>query len=148
MEALFIVCLTCDAVNRVPSAKLSGKPKCGQCCTLLFQTQPVSLTDERLHRQIDRTSIPLLIDFWAAWCGPCKSMAPQFARAATTLEPRMRLLKADIDQSPERASRFSIRSVPTLLLLKGGKEIARTSGSMNAQQIVDWVEEAVLTWAV
>ena len=148
MGTLFIVCLTCDAVNRVPSTKLSGKPKCGQCGTLMFQTQPMSLTDERLHRQIDRTSIPLLIDFWAVWCGPCKSMAPQFARAATTLEPRMRLLKADIDQSPELASRFSICSVPTLLLLKGGKEIARTSGAMNAQQIVDWAEEAVLTRAV
>ena len=108
METLFIVCLACDAVNRVSSAKLSGKPKCGQCGTPMFQTRPVSLTDERLRRQIDRTSIPLLIDFWAAWCGPCKSMAPQFERAATTLEPRMRLLKTDIDQSPELASRFSL----------------------------------------
>ncbi|MDH3664408.1 MAG: thioredoxin domain-containing protein [Alphaproteobacteria bacterium] len=143
MENLFIVCLACDAVNRVPSAKLSGKPRCGQCGTPMFRAQPASLTDERLRRQIDRTPILLLIDFWPAWCGPCKSMAPQFARAATTLEPHMRLLKIDIDQSPDLASRFSIRSVPTLLLLRDGKEIARTSGAMNAQQIVSWAEQSV-----
>ncbi|MGI9420919.1 MAG: thioredoxin [Geminicoccaceae bacterium] len=140
MENLFIVCLACDAVNRVPSAKLSGKRKCG---TRMFQAQLASLTDERLRRQIEWTSIPLLIDFWAAWCGPCESMAPQFERATATLEPHMRLLKIDIDQSPELASRFSIRSVPTLLLLKNGKEVARTSGAMNAQQIVSWAEKPI-----
>lgn len=142
MENLFIVCLTCDAVNRLSSAKLSAKPKCGQCGTPMFRAQPASLTGERLRRQIERTSIPLLIDFWAAWCGPCKSMAPHFERAAAALEPRFRLLKVDIDQSPDLASRFSIRSVPTLLLLKDGKEIARTSGAMNVQQIVAFAEQA------
>lgn len=143
MGNLFIVCLACDGVNRVPSAKLCDKPKCGQCGTLMFQAQPASLTDERLRRQIERTSIPLLIDFWAAWCGPCKAMAPQFERAAATLEPRFRLVKVDIDQSSDLASRFAIRSVPTLLLLKDGKEIARTSGAMNTQQIVSWAEQSM-----
>ena len=142
MDNLFIVCPACDAVNRVPSAKLSAKPKCGQCGMPMFEARPVPLTGERLRRQIERTSIPLLIDFWAAWCSPCKAMAPQFERAAAALEPRFRLLKVDIDQSQDFASRFSIRSVPTLLLLKDGKEIARASGAMNAQQIIAFAQQA------
>ena len=144
MEDLFIVCLACDAVNRVPSAKLSAKPKCGQCGELMFEARSASPTGERLRRQIERTSVPLLIDFWAAWCGPCKAMAPQFERAAATLEPHFRLLKVDIDQSPDVTSRFSIRSVPTLLLLKNGQEIARTAGAMNAQVIAAFAQEAAL----
>ena len=143
MDRLFIACLACGAVNRVPSAKLSKKPKCGQCGTPMFGAPPPTLDGERLRRQIERTSIPLLIDFWAAWCGPCKAMAPQFERAAAMLEPRMRLLKVDIDRAPDVASRFAIRSVPTLLLLEGGREIARTSGAMNAQAIAAFAKEAL-----
>lgn len=142
MENLFIVCLACDAVNRVPLAKLTDKPKCGHCGAPMFDSRPASPAGERLLRQIERTSIPLLIDFWADWCGPCKAMAPQFERAAAMLEPRIRLLKVDIDQSPDLASRFSIRSVPTLLLLKDRNEIARKSGAMNARQIAAFAEQA------
>ena len=142
MENLFIVCLACDAVNRVPLAKLTDKPKCGQCGAPMFDVRPASPAGERLLRQIERTSIPLLIDFWADWCGPCKAMAPQFERAAAMLEPRIRLLKVDIDQSPDLASRFSIRSVPTLLLLKDRNEIARKSGAMNARQIAAFAKQA------
>ena len=140
MEIAFIVCTACDAVNRLPASKLDGRPKCGRCKKALFAGHSAALAGARFTRQIERSSIPVLIDFWAPWCGPCKAMGPSFERAAGLLEPRFRLVKVDIDSAPDVADSFAIRGVPTMILMQNGKELGRTSGAQDTQQIVRWAE--------
>ncbi|MCA1926708.1 MAG: thioredoxin TrxC [Thiobacillus sp.] len=135
-----IVCPHCHAVNRVPAARLAQAPKCGQCHQPLFGGHPVALTAATFGKHIQRNDIPVLVDFWAPWCGPCKMMAPQFEQAARLLEPRVRLAKVDTEAEQTLGAQFGIRSIPTLALFSGGREIARKPGAMGAQEIARWAQ--------
>jgi thioredoxin 2 len=139
-ELLQAVCPHCNAINRVAATRLGDAPKCGQCHAPLFTAHPVELTAASFRRHLQHSGIPLLVDFWAPWCGPCKAMAPQFAQAAGTLEPRVRLAKVNTDSEQSLAGEFQIRSIPTMILFQGGRELARQSGSLGASQIVGWAQ--------
>jgi thioredoxin 2 len=141
-EPKHIVCPHCDAVNRVASDRLADQPVCGKCSQALFTGQPVDVSSERFNKHISRDDIPVLVDFWAAWCGPCKMMAPAYQQAAQRLEPHVRLLKVDTEASQDLAARFGIRSIPTLVLFAGGREVARQAGAMDAGSIVAWAQQA------
>ena len=140
---LHIVCPHCDAVNRLPQARLSENPVCGKCGQPLFNAHPVTLTQQTFAKAITRNDIPVLVDFWAPWCGPCKMMAPQFELAAKTLEPRVRLAKVDTEAEQALGAQYGIRSIPTLALFKGGKEIARQAGAMGSNDILRWVQNCL-----
>jgi thioredoxin 2 len=138
-ESMHLVCPHCQAVNRVPTPRLSEHPNCGQCHRPLFTGHPMELTAATFQPQLTRNDIPLLVDFWAPWCGPCKMMAPAFAQAAAQLEPRVRLAKVDTEAEPGLGAQYDIRSIPTLALFKAGREVARQAGAMGATDIVRWV---------
>ncbi len=139
-DSAHIVCPACTAVNRIPLARLGDGPKCGKCHEALFMAHPVELTGASFEKTISRNDIPVLVDFWAPWCGPCKMMAPAFEAAAQQLEPRVRLAKLNTENEQVIAGRFGIQSIPTLALFRNGREIARQPGAMGASDIVRWTE--------
>jgi thioredoxin 2 len=133
-----IVCPQCSAVNRLVANRPASEARCGKCGYALFDAHPADADAASFDRHRNRNDIPVLVDVWAPWCGPCRMMAPAFAAAAGILEPQVRLLKLNSENEPELASQLGIRGIPTMLLYKGGREIGRVSGAMSADQIVDW----------
>lgn len=140
MTTSHIVCTQCGAVNRLQSDKLSNSPKCGKCKQPIFTGIPADLNDQTFNKHITKNDIPVVVDFWAEWCGPCKMMAPEFKQAAGQVEPHVRFAKVDTESSQQTAAQFGIRSIPTMILFKDGKEVARQAGAMNASQISQWVQ--------
>ena len=140
-ESLHVVCPACDAVNRIPRARLSDAPNCGKCHRPLFSGAPLALDESRFAHVLSRSDLPLLVDFWAPWCGPCRMMAPAFEAAAGRLEPNVRLIKVNTEEAQALAARLGIRSIPTLALFQAGAEVARTAGAMDTAGILRWVQQ-------
>ncbi len=146
-ESLHIVCPHCHTTNRVAAERLSAPPgtvqmECGQCHRPLFTGEPAVLDEGSFARHVERSHIPVVVDFWAPWCGPCRTMAPAFAQAARTLEPSVRLAKLDTEAHPAIGARHAIRSIPTMVMFRQGREVARISGALGAADIARWVRTA------
>jgi len=140
MSGVHVVCPHCNTTNRVPAEKLTANGKCGQCKLPLFTGAPLELTQANFMKHIQNSDLPVVVDFWASWCGPCKMMAPHFDRAARELEPSVRLAKLNTEIEQSIAGAFNIRSIPTLIVFKQGREVARQSGAMDAANLMRWIK--------
>jgi thioredoxin 2 len=137
-ETLQVVCPHCDAANRLPADKDARGGKCGRCKSKLFSGHPVAMTGERFKQHLAKSDVPLIVDFWAGWCGPCRAMAPVFDKAAETLEPKARFIKIDVDAEQALAAQFNVRSIPALFLFKDGKVVERHAGTADLQLLNRW----------
>jgi thioredoxin 2 len=137
-QFIHIACASCLAANRVPAARVGEDPKCGKCGAALLDGAPAELGEAQFDQFVARTELPVLVDFWAPWCGPCRAMAPHFARAAQSLKHRVRLVKVNTEEAPGLAARYGIRAIPTLVLLKNGAEAKRMSGALDAGALERW----------
>jgi thioredoxin 2 len=148
MTESLVVCIKCGVLNRVPPSRPAIEAKCGKCGVKLFAGHPEDVDTETFDRQIARSTIPVLVDVWAPWCGPCLSMAPDYEAAARDLEPHVRLIKLNSDAEQAVAARLGIQGIPTMILFHEGREFARTSGAMSTSQIVRWVRDRLPNVAV
>ena len=146
-QHIHVVCGHCDSVVRLPSNRLSESPRCPSCHSALFEGTPLTLTSANFDKHVSRGDLPLVIDFWAPWCGPCLAMAPFFEKTARQLEPKLRFAKLDTEDHPAPAAKFNIRSIPTMIVFRGGKEIARHSGAMDGAALTRWLSSVVPTVA-
>ena len=142
-QAVHIVCPRCDAVNRVPPERLGEDAKCGKCHTPLFAGAPLALDEGRFAKHLGRSDLPLVVDFWAPWCAPCRAMAPAFEAVARRIEPKARLIKVNTEEAQGLATRQGIRSIPTLVIFRGGREVARTSGGMDVGALENWIRRSL-----
>ena len=138
-----IVCPHCEGVNRLPASKDARAAKCGKCHEPLFTGHPAAANAASFNKQVERSDIPVVVDFWAEWCGPCRAMAPAFAQTAREMEPRMRFLKVDTEAEQALAARYQIRSIPTLMVFRGGKVVAQQAGAMDAGRLKAWLNQYV-----
>jgi thioredoxin 2 len=137
-DAIQVACPSCLAANRVPAARTGEDPKCGKCGAALLDGAPAELGEQQFEQFVSRTELPVLVDFWAPWCGPCRAMAPHFERAAAELKDSVRLVKVNTEEAPALAQRYGIRAIPTLVLFKGGVEAKRMSGALDAGALARW----------
>lgn len=138
-----VVCPHCDRINRVPAEKLGDRPRCGGCHQPLFEAKPITLKEANFRRHIEHSDLPVVVDFWASWCGPCQMMAPVFAQAAERFDTRLRLAKVNTEEAPALATRYGIRGIPTLVTFKKGRETDRLSGALSPPQLTAWMQRQI-----
>ncbi len=140
-DVIHVVCPHCHATNRLPAEKLNQSGKCGKCHKPLFTSEPITLTAQNFDKHIQKSDLPVVVDFWASWCGPCKMMAPVFAQAAAQLEPRFRLVKVSTETEQNLAAQYRIQSIPTLAIFHHGREMDRMAGALDLGSLIRWVEQ-------